>query len=205
LHARWKWDEERFVPIIAPSDGAEVEILDLRRSDRPTRYEVHSGGECLWATSSRAWALLFGYSLNGRAVFSATGSRWLLRHGRAQVYLPSPLGRWLVAQGNPTPGPITGPDGRPTYSYTFSSEADRSSALALLWNHVRASRLGGRLSHLMTIARRETSAPRTTSAYLPPSLIDRLTPHCAPDEVAQLSSLLVPPALIPHFSNLVPQ
>jgi hypothetical protein len=205
LHSRWKWDEERFVPITVPSHGAEIEILQLRRSDRPTRYEIYRNAERLWITPSRTWALLFGYSLAGRPVFSTGDSRWLCRSVRANVYLPPQLGRWLVSHGNPMPGPITGADGKSTYVYTFSSDSDRSAAIELLWGITSPTALGPPLLRLVTLARHGARTNPGVSAYLPPSLLRDLAPHCAPEEIAQLNSLRVPHVLIPHFSNLVPR
>lgn len=205
IHARWKWDEERFVPITAPSHGAEIEVLQLRRTDRPTRYEIHSAGHRRWVTPSRAWALLVGYALVGRSVFSTAGSRHLIRTGRANIYFPAPLGRWLVAQGNPMPGPSVGPDGRPVYVYTFSSDSERTTVIDLLWGVSSVAQLGPSLMRLIAVARHGARSDPGSSAYLPPSLIAALAPNCAPEELVQLHPLRVPRALMSHFRNLVPR
>ena len=136
----------------------------------------------------------------GHPVFALTELNRVARIGEGQVYLPLPVGRYLVQTGTISPGPNGEADG---YSYAFRSAEERTSILAAVFGTTERdiSELRRWARWILTLSRGPVLDPPSATVRVPiPSDVQRELARFR--DVPELRELAQVP-LAPHLLHRV--
>jgi hypothetical protein len=190
----WDWENGWFSRNGIPNQIG-VEILRFRRPDRPTYYQVTVDGENIWWSISRNWTLLFAHTLADRPMFAFINSKQIVRVSKGQIYLPLPMGRYLVETGMTAPGPS---ENAYEYSYTFRSTEERKNLLSIIFglqkfNNAELQRWA---QWMLILARRSNQDPSMVCIPVPSELRQALTRFNHVPELFELSQIRLAPYLL---------
>jgi len=162
-YLKWDWDKEVFVDPDDVQEQGSTEIAWQRREDAPDHFRVSKDGEETFWTRSRTWALLIGYALEGRKIFSVHDRSTLIRNLRWGINIPLAYARYLSATSPVVPGPVVGNE-MAKYSYAFSADGEAEEFMDMFWGRKAAdvnllkSLSGWMLAEAARAARQKESA-----------------------------------------------
>jgi hypothetical protein len=132
LFRQWDWRKRVFTEYPSECTISGISLEWSRRDDGPDRYKIYRDGSLIWWTRSRTWAVLAAFTLARMPVFTAEPGAAMHSQGDS-LYLPLPAARVVSWIGPANSGPVTLPDGRGAYRYTFHDERSRDSVLSKMW------------------------------------------------------------------------
>jgi len=136
-YKKWDWDKGVFVNPGDAEEKGSIEIKWQRRVDSPDHFRVSKDGDEMFWTRSKTWALLIGYGLVGRKVFSIHDRSKLVRSLKWGISIPLAYARNLSAISPIVPGPVIGNE-TVRYEYAFSSSGEAEEFMDGFWGRKKA-------------------------------------------------------------------
>ena len=196
----WSWDCGKLSRDTRQTEKG-VEVVRFQRPDRAPYYQVMVDGTNAWWSISRNWALLLAHELKGDAVFAIAGADQVIRISKGQLYLPLPIGRYLVLTASVPPSPAE--DDHDGYVYHFRDSRERESILAAVWgkNEADSSQMGRWARWILTVSRSFTQEPSMRAVSLPSPIRQKLESFEEVPDFHELSRTQIAPFLIPRVRD----